>query len=75
LSKFLRKEKQKQERAEYQRTEFNPSNNSPGQKESKEDIKALIEQQITRSMSNKLKERQAAQAIVVINDLIIPSSE
>jgi hypothetical protein len=34
-----------------------------------------MEQQITRSMSHKLKERQAAQAIAVINNLIITSSE
>jgi hypothetical protein len=75
LSKFWNKDKQKQERAEDQKTEFNPSDNSQGQKESNEEIKARIEQRITRSMSNKLKERQAAQAIKVINNLIIPSSE
>jgi hypothetical protein len=75
LSKFLNEDKQKQERAENQKTEFNPSSNSKCQKESNEEIKARIEQQITRSMSHKLKERQATQAITVINNLTIPSSE
>ena len=76
-SKFLNEEKQKQEMADGQKTEFNPSNISQSQKQivSKDEIKARIEQRITRSMSNKLKERQATQAIAVINDLIIPSSE
>ena len=69
----MNKDKQKQERAENQGSEFNPSYNSQGQKETNEE--ARIEQRITRSMSNKLKERQATQAIAVINDLIIPSSE
>jgi hypothetical protein len=74
LSKFLNEEKQKKERVEGQTTEFNPSNISQGQKEkvSKEEIKALIEQQITRSMTNKLKDKQTAQAIAVIINLIIP---
>jgi hypothetical protein len=75
LSKFLNKDKQKQVKAENQGSEFNPSYNSQGQKETNEEVKAQIEQRITRSMSNKLKERQATQAIAVINDLIIPSSE
>jgi hypothetical protein len=73
----LNEEKQKQEMADGQKTEFNLSNISQSQKEtvSKDEIKARIEQRITRSMSNKLKEKQATQAIAVINNLIIPSSE
>jgi hypothetical protein len=72
-SKFLNEEKQKQERAESQKTEFNPGNISQVQKEniSNKEIKAQIEQRITGSMTNQLKEKQAAQAIAVINDLII----
>jgi hypothetical protein len=72
---IIAKKKQKQERAEDHRTEFNPSCNSKTQAESNKQFKARIEQRITRSMSNKLKERQATQATAVINDLIIPSSE
>jgi hypothetical protein len=44
----MNKDKQKQERAENQKTEFNPSNNSEGQNESNEEIKARIEQRIAR---------------------------
>jgi hypothetical protein len=66
--------KTNKKRAETQGTEFNPSSNSKGNDESREEIKARKEQQITRSMSHQLKERQAAQAIPVINHLIIPSS-
>jgi hypothetical protein len=58
-----------------QETEFNTSRNSEKQKSANEEIKARIEQRITRSMSNKLKERHTTQAIAVINNLIIPSSE
>ncbi len=75
LSKFLNEEKQKQERSDNQVTEFNPGNNSQFQKSSNEKIKAQIERRITRSMTNELKERQATQAIAVIENLIIPSSE
>ncbi len=58
-SKFLNEEKQKKERADSQQTEFNRSNISQNQKEnvSKEEIKARIEQRITSSMKNQLKEK------------------
>ena len=58
-----------------QETEFNTSRNSEKQKSANEEVKARIEQRITRSMSDKLKERHTTQAIAVINNLIIPSSE
>jgi predicted ABC-class ATPase len=77
-SKFLNEENQKKERAKSQNMGFNRSNISQGQKEkdlSKEEIKAQIEQRITRSMTNELKEKQAAHAIAVINNLILPESE
>jgi hypothetical protein len=76
-SKFVNEEKQKQEMADGQKTEFNPGNISQSQGEtvSKDEIKARIEQRITRSMSNKFKEKQTTQAMAVINNLIIPSSK
>jgi hypothetical protein len=74
LSNFLDQEKLKRERANTQSTEFNPSYSSQNQKIANEEIKARIEQRITRSMSSKLKEKHAAQAITIIN-LIIPTSE
>ena len=75
-SKFLDEAKKKKERAESQATEFNPCKLSQDQGSNlNEEIKYRIEQRMTRSMTNQNKEKQAAQAIAVINNLIIPDSE
>jgi hypothetical protein len=75
LSKFLDQEKLKRERSNSQNTEFNPSHNSQHQKTTNEEIKARIERRTTRSMSDKLKTQHPAQAIAIINNLIVPTSE
>jgi hypothetical protein len=75
-SKFLDKERQRKERAENQATELNPSKMSQGRRSNlNEEIKSRVEQRITRSMSNQNKEKQAAQAIAEINNLIIRNLE
>jgi transcription-repair coupling factor (superfamily II helicase) len=74
-SKFLDQEKLKSERSNTQSTEFNPSQEPENKETSNEEIKARIEQRITRSMSKQLKEKHTAQAIAIINNLIIPTSE
>ena len=68
-------EKLKSKRSNTQSTEFNPSHEPENKETSNEKIKARIEQRITRSMSKQLKEKHAAQAIAIINNLIIPTSE
>jgi hypothetical protein len=75
-SKFLNEEKRKKERAESQATELNPGKLSQNQGSNlNEEIKSRIEQRITRSMANRNKEKQAGQAIAVINNFIIPDSK
>ena len=74
-SKFLDEGKLKEESKEGQETEFN----TPELTQNKNDlsnklIKNSIEQRITRSMAKQNKEKQSAQAIAVINNLIIPDS-
>jgi hypothetical protein len=77
-SRFLNEEKQKKERADNQNTKFNTGKYCKTQKEklSNEEIKARIEQRITRSMTNKmLIKEHSSQAISAINNLIIPEME
>ncbi len=75
LSKFLSTDKLKKERKEGQDTEFNTEKLLQNDnKVLNKQIKNSIEQRITRSMAKQGKEQQAAQAIAVINNLIIPDS-
>jgi hypothetical protein len=75
-SKFLNEENKKKERAESQATEFYTGKPSHNEKSNvNEQIKTSIERRTTRSMAKQNKEKQAAQAIVIINSLIIPDSE
>ncbi len=75
LSKFLNQEKLKLERSNSQSTEFNSGNGSDIRKTTNEEMKENIERRITRSMSDKLKTKHVAQAIAIIKNLIIPTSE
>jgi hypothetical protein len=56
-SKFLNEERQKKENTEGQPTEFNPGKQSQNEKNAlNEEIKSRIEQQVTKSMTNRNKE-------------------